>query len=147
MLERLVSASRGFYVSRLLDSLVSGWAVAFAVYGAFWIAAATSQSIAKGQANEPIHELDKDTIPPRVIKQVEPKYTGSRGFRVQGTVALRVVVNSQGLPGEVQIIKSLDPEVDQSAVEALKQWRFEPAKRNGKSIAVRVAVTIRFQTM
>lgn len=134
-------------MSRFLQKPVCVWALAFALSSGVSTSTAQNPDKSKGEADEPVYEIDKDTIPPRLIKQVDPKYTGSRGFRVQGTVSLRVVVSSHGLPREVQIIKSLDPEVDQSAVEAVKQWRFEPAKKNGKALAVRVAIDIRFHTM
>lgn len=134
-------------MSRFLQKPVGVWALAFALSSGVSTWAAQNQHKSKGEVDEPVYEIDKDTIPPRVTKQVDPKYTGSRGFRVEGTVSLRAVVSSRGLPSEVQIIKGLGPEVDESAVEAVKQWRFEPAKKNGKALAVRVAVDIRFHTM
>jgi len=41
-------------------------------------------------------------------------------------------------------VRSIDKEIDASAVEAVQQWRFEPARRDVKPVAVRVTVEIRF---
>lgn len=133
-------------MSRFLQKPIGVWALAFALSSGVstW---AQNEHKSKGEVDEPVYEIDKDTIPPRVTKQVYPKYKVSRGFRVEGTVSLRMVVSSRGLPSDVHIIKGLSPEVDESAVEAVKQWRFEPAKKDGKALAVRVVVDIRFHTM
>jgi protein TonB len=45
------------------------------------------------------------------------------------------------------VIKSLEKDVDQSAVDAVKQWRFDPAKKDGKAVAVRIALELDFHSM
>jgi TonB family protein len=56
------------------------------------------------------------------------------------------VVTSQGLPKDPQVVKSLDKDVDQSALDAVRQWRFDPAKKDGKSVAVRIAIELDFHS-
>ncbi|MBV9769173.1 MAG: energy transducer TonB [Bryobacterales bacterium] len=85
--------------------------------------------------------------PPRVIKQVNPQYPNDRGVRAVGSVIIRLVVSSKGLPKDPQVVKGLDQELDKSAVEAVKDWRFAPARKDGKSIAVRVSVQLEFHSM
>lgn len=86
--------------------------------------------------------------PPRVIRQVNPAYSpGSRGVRVGGTVTVGLVVTSGGTPRDVRVVQGLDKDIDQSAVDAVKQWRFEPAKKEGKAIAVRITIQIQFRDM
>lgn len=58
-----------------------------------------------------------------------------------------VVVTSKGLPKDPHVIKGIDNEVDGAAMEALKQWRFAPARKNDKPVAVRVVVEIEFHSM
>jgi protein TonB len=41
----------------------------------------------------------------------------------------------------------LDKDVDQSALDAVKQWRFQPAKKDGKAVAVRITIEIQFRDM
>ena len=62
-----------------------------------------------------------------------PKW--SQKNREFGTVVLRVLVKSDGTAGSVEIKSSSDyPRLDQSAIQAVKAWRFNPATVDGKSI-------------
>lgn len=97
--------------------------------------------------DEPVYDLAPDMIPPRVIKQVNPHYSTNRGVRAVGSVIIALVVTSKGLPKDPHVIKGLDPDLDQSAVDAVKEWRFSPAEKNGKPIAVRISVQIQFHDM
>jgi TonB family protein len=45
------------------------------------------------------------------------------------------------------VVKSLDKDIDQSAVEAVKQWHFDPAKKGDQPVAVKITVEIRFHSM
>jgi TonB family protein len=67
--------------------------------------------------------------------------------RASGSVLIGLIVSSQGLPKDPHILKSLDKDLDQSAIEAVKQWRFAPAQKDGKAIAVRVSLQIEFHSM
>ena len=68
-------------------------------------------------------------------------------MRVAGSVTIGLVVTSRGLPESVQVIKSLEKDVDQSAVDAVKQWRFDPGKKEGKAVAVRIALEFDIHSM
>jgi TonB family protein len=96
---------------------------------------------------EPVYELGPGINPPRVTRQVNPQYSGTRGVRIVGTVTIGLVVTSRGLPQDPHVLKSLDKDIDASAVEAVKQWRFDPAKKDGKAVAVRIALEIEFHSM
>ena len=98
--------------------------------------------------DEPVYDLGKDITPPRLIYQVYPSYDpGSRGIRVAGKVVIRLVVTSRGLAKNPAVVQGLGEELDQSALAAVKQWRFEAAKRQGMPVAVRVTVEINFRPM
>ena len=94
-----------------------------------------------------MYDLGPGITPPRVVKQVNPHYSTDRGVRVVGSVIIALVVTSKGLPKDPRVVKGLDKELDQSAVQAVEEWRFAPAQKNGKSIAVRVSVQIQFHEM
>ncbi len=66
---------------------------------------------------------------------------------MKGSVSISLVVNSKGLPENPQVVQGLDPEVDKSAVEAIKQWRFSPAQKDKKPVAVKVTVEVQFRSM
>ena len=100
------------------------------------------------QSDEPVYELGPGITPPRVTKQVNPKYSeSSRGVRVTGLITIEVIVSSEGTPKNPRVIKGIEEEVDHAAVEALKQWRFAPARKDNKPVAVRVVIEIDFHGM
>jgi TonB family protein len=72
---------------------------------------------------------DKFT-PPIAVERVVPKF--EVGQRVNGSVLLGGIVTPEGRIINVRVIRSLDPQMDQRAVEAFKQYRFSPALLNGK---------------
>jgi len=64
--------------------------------------------------------------------------------RLTGAVLLRCVVDRDGVPTSLEIIKPLDEELDRVSLEALKQWRFEPGKKNGTPVLVQIDVMMAF---
>jgi len=62
-------------------------------------------------------------------------------------VIIALVVNSKGLPQAPHILRSLDKDLDQSALDAVQQWRFAPAQKDGKAVAVRISLQIQFHSM
>ena len=84
---------------------------------------------------------------PAVVKQVKAVYTQeAMDAHIEGTVGLDVVVQADGSVGDVKVARSLDPTygLDEQAVKAMKQWQFKPGTKDGKAVAVRVEVEIRF---
>jgi protein TonB len=82
---------------------------------------------------------------PQVVKQVKAEYTEeAKQNRIEGKVGLDVVVLADGTIGDVKVAQSLDTVygLDANAVKAMKQWRFKPGMKDGKPVAVRVAVDI-----
>jgi protein TonB len=78
---------------------------------------------------------------------VKPVYTdAAREARLQGEVHLEAVVLADGSVGDVIVTKSLDTEhgLDQQAIDAMKQWVFEPGAKDGQPVAVRVDAQITF---
>ena len=66
--------------------------------------------------------------------------------RIQGIVRLEVVVLEDGSVEEVTVVQSLDLlyGLDDEAVKAMKEWRFEPAMKDGQAVAVVVPVEMSF---
>lgn len=89
--------------------------------------------------DEQVFTIGGSVSPPKLIYKVDP----SRGAGT-GTVLLELVVSSKGLPRDLRVIESVGKELDRSAIEAVKQWRFEPGRKDDKPVAVRVTVEIRF---
>lgn len=104
------------------------------------------QAQPQAQAAEQVYSVGNGVSAPRVVKQVAPEHP-SRGFKITGTVSIGLVVTSSGEPNDVHVVRSLEKDVDQAAVEAVQKWRFEPAKKDGTPVAARVTVEIRFHDM
>ena len=84
---------------------------------------------------------------PRLLREVKPQYTAdAMRAKIQGTAVLDCVVTAEGTVGECQIVRSLDSSfgLDQKAVEAAKQWRFVPGKRQGQPVPVLVTIELTF---
>jgi protein TonB len=84
---------------------------------------------------------------PQVLREVRPQYTAeAMRAKIQGIVVMEAVVLPDGSVGDVRITKSLDPVfgLDQKAIEAAKQWRFIPGKRQGQPVPVLVIIELTF---
>jgi protein TonB len=79
--------------------------------------------------------------------QVRPTYPASaRRVGAQGTSLLRVHVLADGRIGEVLVQESAGhPDLDQAAVDAVKRWRFEPARRGQEPVATWVLLPVQFR--
>jgi TonB family protein len=78
----------------------------------------------------------------RRVEAVYPKEQEKSG--VSAVVVLRVVVKADGQIGEVTMAQTAGEAFDRAATEAVKQWEFQPATRNGQPVPSRIAVQIRF---
>jgi TonB family protein len=83
---------------------------------------------------------------PRVLTQVQPAYTADALQRhVQGTVELEIVVRRDGCASDLRVVRSLDPGgLDEQAIRAVSQWRFEPGRLAGAPVDVVSRVVIDF---
>jgi protein TonB len=90
---------------------------------------------------------DPGVVLPKVIRDVKPQYTAEAlRARIDGEVVMEAVVLETGRVGDVEVTKSLDTTygLDDEAVKALRQWRFEPGRRDGKAVSVLVTVWMTF---
>lgn len=82
---------------------------------------------------------------PRVISETRPQYTSNAmRAKVQGTVEMEVVVDIDGTVSEARVFRALDPELDEQALKAVRQWKFVPGVMNGKPVPVLVNIEMSF---
>ncbi len=84
---------------------------------------------------------------PVLKREVKPEYTAdAMRAKIQGTAALDCVVRADGTVGPCRVVRSLDSNfgLDQKALEAARQWRFVPARRLGKPVAMLVTIELTF---
>jgi protein TonB len=79
--------------------------------------------------------------------QVRPSYPSSALRQgIQGTTMLKVHVLVDGRVGDVLVQQSAGhPDLDQAAIEAVRRWRFEPARRGSDPVAMWVLLPVQFQ--
>lgn len=83
--------------------------------------------------------------PPRLVHEVKADYTEEARRRgISGDVLLEIVVRSNGSVGDVRLLRGLGSGLDQRAVQAVRQWRFTPARRKGAPVDVLVEVAVEF---
>lgn len=84
--------------------------------------------------------------PPSIQREVKPVYTEEgRRRSVEGDVVLAVVVRADGSVGNVRVLQGLGSGLDQRATEAVRQWRFSPARRYGTPVDVMVEIAVEFR--
>ncbi len=82
---------------------------------------------------------------PRPTYQPDPEYSEeARKAKYQGTSVLSLIVGADGRTRDIHIARSLGLGLDEKAIEAVKQWKFDPAMRDGKPVAVEISVEIDF---
>ena len=83
---------------------------------------------------------------PRVLYEPEPEFSEeARKAKHQGIVVLAVVIAPDGRPRDLRVINSLGMGLDEKAVEAVRKWRFEPAHKDGRPVAVQVQIEVAFR--
>jgi protein TonB len=83
--------------------------------------------------------------PPQVVYRSDPLYpVDAQSAKSGGTVVLDTVIPEDGVPRVIRVIRSLNWQFDESAINALKQWRFSPAMKDGNPVKVRMNVAVEF---
>jgi TonB family protein len=84
--------------------------------------------------------------PARLISQTPPVYPGElQQLGIEGPVVIKAVITEAGEPRNLAVVNSVDPRLDQAAIAAVKQWRYEPTLLNGEPVAVETTVTVDFK--
>jgi protein TonB len=101
-------------------------------------------AVAVAKEEEPVRAIGEVRLP-RLLRRVEPDYPQvAREARVEGVVILEATTDIYGRVQSVKVLRSV-PLLDQAAVEAVKQWVYEPMVINGRPRAVVFTVTITFR--
>jgi TonB family protein len=99
-------------------------------------------------AKEPsdrIESVGHGVTPPKVIFSPLPEAPSSaKTAKDQGTATIQLIVTPEGKVDNLKVLKSLGPDLDQKALDAVRQWTFHPATKDGKPVAVQIVVEIKF---
>ncbi len=90
-------------------------------------------------------QVGGNILPPEKIHCPQPKYTElARMARIQGIVLLQAILDTEGEVTHLQVLKGLPNGLTESALETVAIWRYKPATRNGRPVAVYLNLQIRF---
>jgi TonB family protein len=82
---------------------------------------------------------------PEVIHSVEPEFTeDARTANFQGSVSIKLIVDSQGNPQNIQLVHHLGMGLDEKAIEAVRQYKFKPAMYQGHPVSVQIVIEMEF---
>ncbi len=88
-----------------------------------------------------------DVAGPVPLRKVDPKYPPEfRTAHVEGEVVLYAVIRKDGTVDSIQLVHGVDSHLDANAMEALAQWKFQPAEKNGEPIDLEAVVHIPFRS-
>lgn len=83
--------------------------------------------------------------PPRKIRDAKPVYpTGALPLRAQGAVLIEALIGPDGRVQEARVLHSVVPLLDQAALDAVRQWAYEPSTLNGEAVSVIMTVVVNF---
>jgi protein TonB len=82
---------------------------------------------------------------PLLIQSVEPEYTeAARNAKISGTVLVNLIVEPNGNPSHIRVIRGLGIGLDEKAIQAVQQYKFKPGIKNGKPVRVELNISLNF---
>jgi TonB family protein len=95
-----------------------------------------------------VYQIGGEVSQPVPIYKIEPEYSEeARKAKYSGTVLLSVIIDANGNTRDIHVVRPLGLGLDEKAIEAVSKWRFRPAMRNGKPVAVQAQVEVNFRLL
>ena len=99
-----------------------------------------------GVRDDQVRRVGGAVSAPRMVHLVPPEYSEeARREKFVGQVVVGLIVDTDGLPQQIHVVRGVGHGLDEKAIEAIRQYRFRPAMENGKPVPVRVNVEVNFQ--
>ena len=87
-------------------------------------------------------------ISPSVLSKIDPAYTEeAKAAKIDGSVLLSIVVGTDGLAHDINVVRGIDSGLDLNAVSAVQQWHFQPATKDGQPVAVQAQIEVNFRLL
>ncbi len=110
------------------------------------VLATAQQKSDAAKTEDEIYSVGGEVKPPKIIHYVEPDPSDQETY-VEGIVRIAAVINLDGTPSDLHVVKGLNDAEDKLALEALKQWRFSPGTKSGHPVRVKINVEINFHLL
>lgn len=105
-------------------------------------------SIREKTTSQSAFKVGRGVTAPRPISHNEPKYSEkARKKKIQGTVMLSLVVDTNGEPADITVLLPLGDGLDENAVEAVRTWRFQPGTKDGQPVRVQATIEVNFRLL
>jgi TonB family protein len=99
-------------------------------------------------ADDQIYSVGGDISAPRVLYKVDPEYSEeARAAKIDGSVLLDVVIGTDGLAHDINVVRGIGGGLDQKAVEAVQKWHFKPGTKDGEAVQVRAKIEVNFKLL
>jgi TonB family protein len=96
----------------------------------------------------PLYKVGAGVSPPSVTMKIDPEYSEfARLVRQSGTVTLAIVVDADGVPRNLSLVRSLGYGLDEKAAQAVLRWRFQPGIKDDKPVRVRATIQVNFKLL
>jgi TonB family protein len=93
-----------------------------------------------------LRKIGGNVSQPEVIYKVDPEFTAeAKKAKFQGSVLVNLIVDTNGVPQNVHVLRGVGMGLDEKAVEAIRQYRFKPAFEDGKPVPVEVNCEVDFK--
>lgn len=95
---------------------------------------------------ERIYTISEGVKAPKVIRQVKPDYPAvALQLKKNGYVVVECTIDRTGMVRDARVASASFPPFGAAAIEAVRQWQFEPGTLNGRPVDVRFHLTVQFQ--
>lgn len=104
-------------------------------------------SVAWKKLTQGVYRIGGGVAPPQVLHQVAPQYTDeARKAKYQGICMISIVVDANGNPQNPRVVRPLGMGLDMKAIEAVQQFRFKPAMKDGRTpVPVIITIEVNFR--
>jgi TonB family protein len=93
-----------------------------------------------------VYRVGQGIAPPSLLYKTEPQYTEeARSGKIQGTTLLAVEIGPDGVARNITVARSLEPGLDQKAIDAVTQWQFKPGTKDGVPVTVAATIEVNFR--
>ena len=122
--------------------------VSLSLANGFMAAQEKSDQTSGGTGNEDaVYKVGNGVSAPKPIFTPDPTYTeAARKKKINGQVTLSLIVTTEGTVRDVKVTKSLEAGLDQQSIAAVSTWKFKPAMKDGKPVAVQLNAETTFRT-
>ena len=132
----------------LLEEAVTDWEIESPKEETDSLGKSPPSKLYRDTPDGPVYQARKENgvVAPEAIYSPQPEFSEkARINHEQGTVTVGVIVGSDGIPRSTRVLCSSAPNLTEQAVAAVKSWRFKPGTKDGKPVAVEIAVEVQFR--